>query len=208
MNSQPMKLTIKVGLAALAGLLLFQTGCSVLKPKADLTQFFVLRPVSADSKLEKRTGAALLEIRVGPGSVASYLETTPIVVANGPNRVEQLDLYHWAEPLPKGISRTLAEDLAQRLNLPHLTLYPDKPPGVSSTEVRFMINRFEGKLDGPVTLDVSWQIVQQPDNRVVSSKHSVYVIPAGPGDVASYVDRLSQALSKWAADVAAAIPFQ
>jgi len=70
---------------------------------------------------------------------------------------------------------------------------------------RFMINRFEGKLDGPVTLDVSWQILQQPDGRVLASKHSVYVIPAGRGDVASYVDRLSQALSEWAADVASAI---
>jgi len=203
-----MKPTINIGLATLAGLLLFQTGCSVLKPKADLTQFFVLRPGSADSKAEARTGAALPEIRVGPGSVASYLETTPIVVANGPNRVEPLDLYHWAEPLPKGISRTLAENLAQRLNLPHLTLYPDTSPGVSSTEVRFMINRFEGKLDGPVTLDVSWQILQQPDGRVLASKHSVYVIPAGRGDVASYVGHMSQALSEWAADVAAAIPLQ
>jgi len=71
-----------------------------------------------------------------------------------------------------------------------------------------MVNRFEGKLDGPVTLDVSWQILHQPDGRVVASKHSVYVIPAGRGDVASYVDRLSQALSEWAADVAAAIPLQ
>jgi len=201
-----MKPTLHIGLAAMAGLLLFQTGCSILKPKPDPTQFFVLRPASADSKAEKRTGAVLPEIRVGPGSVASYLEATPIVVATGPNRVEQLDLYHWAEPLPKGISRTLAEDLAQRLNLPHLTLYPDAPPGVSSTEVRFMINRFEGKLDGPVTLDVSWQILQQPDGRVVTSKHSVYVIPAGRGDAASYVDRLSRALSEWSADVAAAIP--
>jgi len=200
-----MKPTLHIGLATLAGLLLFPTGCSVLKPKADLTQFFVLRPGSADSKAESRTGDSLPGIRVGPGSVARYLESTPIVVANGPNRVEPLNLYHWAEPLPKGISRTLAEDLAQRLNLPHLTLYPDTPPGVSSTEVRFMINRFEGKLDGPVTLDVSWQILQQPDGRVVASKHSGYVIPAGRGDVASYVDRLSQALSEWAADVAAAI---
>ena len=205
MNAQPMKPIINIGLAALSALLLFQTGCSVLKPKADLTQFFVLRPGSADSNAEERTGAALPEIRIGPGNVASYLESTPIVVAKGPNRVEQLDLYHWAEPLPKGISRTLAQDLAQRLNLPHLTLYPDTAPGDSSTELHFMINRFEGKLDGPVTLDVSWQILQQPDGRVVASKHSVYVIPAGRADVASYVDRLSQALSKWATDVAPAI---
>jgi len=208
MNSQPIKPTISIGLAALAGLLLFPTGCSVLQPKADLTQFFVLRPGSADSKAEARTGAALPEIRIGPGSVASYLESTPIVMVKGPNRVEPMDLYHWAEPLPKGISRTLAENLTQRLNLPHITLYPDTPPGDSSTEVRFMVNRFEGKLDGPVTLDVSWQILQQPDGRVVASKHSVYVIPAGRGDVASYVERMSQALSEWAAEVTAAIPLQ
>lgn len=199
---------VALGLAALAGLALSTTGCSVLKAKSDPTRFYVLRPAPADSAAAGPSGAAPKEIRVGPGTIPGYLQNSPIVLEEGANRLKYLDLDHWAQPLPKSIGRTLGENLTRRLRLSAITLYPDPVTAPSSDEVRYSINRFEGTLEGPVTLDVSWQIFRRPANQVVVSKRSVYVVSPGdqPGGVAAYVDRLSRAVGRWADDVAAEMP--
>jgi uncharacterized lipoprotein YmbA len=196
--------SLNPGLALILGAIAL-TGCSVLKPKPDLTQFYVLRSQSTTPRAEVQASTALPEIRVGPGRVAGYLETTPIAVQDGANRIQYLALHHWAEPLSKGISRTLGENLADVLNLSHVTLYPDPITAAAGYEVQYTIKRFEGTLDGTVTLDVSWQVFQQPEGRVVASERSVYVIPPGHGDVAAYVDRLALGVEQWSDEIAAAI---
>jgi uncharacterized lipoprotein YmbA len=207
MKSIPLKTTLHLSLAAVAGPLLFLAGCSVLKPKADLTQFYVLRSGSAGAKVETRTNPAPTEVRIGPGRLANYLEATPIAVQDGANGIKYLDLHHWAEPLTKGLSRILGDELCQRLNLNHVTRFPDPAVKDSSLEIRYTVNRWEGTLDGPVTLDVYWQLVQQPSGGVISGNHSVYeVTPKDKQtDVAAYVRRLSDAAARWANDLATAI---
>jgi len=199
---------VHLGFAVLTSVLLLQTGCSVLKPKPDLTQFYVLRARVDDNQAAAARGTTAASIRVGPGSLAAYLDNTSITVQDGNNRIQYLDLYRWAEPLSKGISRTLGENLAHLLSISHVTLYPDPIPGVAGYEVQYTILRFEGTLDSGVILDVWWQVFQQPEGRVIASERSVYGVPPGQLDVAAYVDRLSQALSAWATDVAGRIPSQ
>ena len=77
-------------------------------------------------------------------------------------------------------------------------------PGV---ELRYTINRFEGTSDGPITLDVAWQLVAPPSGQVVHSAHPRYTIPASDhsDSVSGYVTRLSKALEQWADDIAGAI---
>jgi len=87
MKSMPLKTTLHRSLAAVAGPLLFLAGCSVLKPKADLTQFYVLRSGSTGSQAEARASTVPTEIRIGPGRLANYLEATPIAVQDGDNRL-------------------------------------------------------------------------------------------------------------------------
>jgi len=207
MNSQPMKPTINIGLTALAGLLLLQAGCSVLKPKADLTQFYVLRATPS-------TGAATTEskptarstIRVSSGRLAAYLDVTPVVVQDGSNRVKQLDLHHWAEPLSKGISRVFGENLAARLNGAQIIIYPE-PANATALELRYTINRLEGTLGGPVILQVNWQVVDLASGTTLHAASTDRQIPAAgqTEDVSAYVDQISAALVIWADEVAAAI---
>ena len=162
---------------------------------------------SATPRAEIRTRNALPEIRVGPGRIADYLTATPIAIQDGSNRVKYLDLYHWAEPLSKGISRSLAENLARRLHLAHVTVYPDPILDSSGLAVHYTVDRFEGTLAGPVTLEVSWEIVQRPSNKVIAGARSVYVVSANSHetDVAAYVNRLAAAVEEWSDDIAAAI---
>ena len=193
--------------AMLGGLCLFPTGCSVLQPKADLTEFYVLRSPSAVSGVRAPAGGSPLEIRVGPGNVAEYLNATPIAVEEGVNRLRYLDRHHWAEPLSKAIGRTLAGELAARLDPARVTVYPEPTAGAASLEVRYSVTRFEGQLDGPVTLEVSWRVLQMPAATVVAEHRSVYVVPpaAGKQEVGEYVERMAVAVSQWSNDIADAI---
>lgn len=202
-----MKSSIAFCLPVLNGLFLVLTGCSVLKPKADRTEFYVLRAPAPVPENAARDNAAPDEVRIGPGRIAGYLDVTPIAVQDGSNRIRYLDRYRWAEPLSKGLTRILGENLRRALNLKQVTLYPDPAPALACREVHFNVYRFEGTLDGPVTLDVSWQLVQQPSDRVLYSTHSVYVVSATgqQHDPAAYVERLSESVDRWAKDIASAI---
>ena len=192
--------------ALLGGLALVQTGCSVLEPKADNTKLYVLRAhpgtsdVTADNKQPKPI------VRVGPGKVAPYLEVTPIIVQDGPNAVKQLQNHHWAEPLSKGISRALAENLSQRLNGAQTIIYPE-PAHEATVEVRYAINRLEGTLDGAVSLQVTWQVVELPSGKVLQAGNTDRVIAAAQrtGDVSAYVARIAESIGVLADEVAAAI---
>jgi uncharacterized lipoprotein YmbA len=196
--------------AALAALLLLSAGCSLLEPKADLTQFYVLRAPAPAAAGVARPEAGGPAIRIGPGTIAGYLEVMPLVIQDGPNRLRRLDQHHWAEPLSEGIARALGESLALKVPGAAVTRYPDPAPGAASFEVRYTVNRFEGALDGAVTLDVAWQLVAQPSGAIVASAHPVYEIPAAgrSGDVAGYVECLSRALDRWSEELAAAMAAQ
>jgi uncharacterized lipoprotein YmbA len=194
-------------LALSAAAALGMSGCSFLQPKPDLTQFYVLRASPPSAPAPVPTGRELPEIQVGPGNIAAYLASTSIVIQDGPNRLKPLDGYHWAEPLAKGLSRTLSEDLAQRLKEAQITVYPAPPTAASGCAILYSVNRFEGTLEGTVALDVTWQIVERPTGRLIHGARAVYIVPseAGHDDIAVYVERMSRAIGLWSADVAVAI---
>jgi len=145
-------------------------------------------------------------VRVGPGKLAAYLDVTPVVVQDGPNRVKQLDGDQWAEPLPKGISRVFGENLAERLNGARIIVYPE-PADTARLEVRYSINRLEGALGGPVVLQVDWQVVDLTSGEVLRAASTNREIGSGnqTEDVSAYVQQISAAIGTWADDVAAAI---
>jgi len=202
-----MKLIKPVPFVTLAALCFGMAGCSVLSPKANMAQFYVLRGQSAETT-NTATSVTMSEIRVGPGRIAAYLENAQIAVEDGPNRIIYLDNDRWAEPLPKGLSRVLAENLTYKLGASTSSIYPNPPLTDSGYEVQYTVERFEGRLNGPVVLVVSWQVVEMPSSSVIAVKRSVYSIPAqaGSDSVVRYVGRLSAALGQWSEDVAATIP--
>jgi uncharacterized lipoprotein YmbA len=185
------------------------TSCSVLKPKADSTRFYVLRARPSAPQAGLATARTIPEIRLGPSRLAGYLEAKPIAVQDGPDRLKYLDAHHWAEPLPKSIGRVIGEILSQGLGNARITVYPDPAVESSGYEIRYTVNRFEGPIDGPVTLDVSWQLFERPSNKILLSAHPAYEIPTeGKTGVDAYVDRLAKALGKWGNEMAQAIRTQ
>jgi uncharacterized lipoprotein YmbA len=182
------------------------TGCRLLEPQPDRTEFYVLRPESASPATNAPAAGQWLQL--GPGQIAAYLAVTPLVIDAGAHRVKPLDLHHWAEPLSKGIARVLQANVEGRRRDLQTLVYPEPAPARERWELRYQIHRFEGTLDGPVTLDVNWTVIAHPSGRALTNAHPVYTIPAADrsDSVAGYVARLSTALAQWSAEVAGALP--
>jgi uncharacterized lipoprotein YmbA len=181
----------------------------VLEPKSDNTKLYVLRAQPTKSMGASAQPKQPPVVRIGPGRVAAYLDVTPIVVQDGPNGVKQLGQHHWAEPLSKGISRVFAENLAQRLGGAQVIVYPE-PANDAALEVRYSISQLEGPLDGPVKMNISWQLVDRTSDAVVRADNSTQSIinPRHSSDVSAYVERLSAALGVWADEIVDAITSQ
>lgn len=192
--------------AALGALCLLHTGCSVLKPTADNTKFYVLRAVPGTPVSVPDAAADKPTVRVGMARVAAYLDVTPIVTQNGSNQVMQLDLHHWAEPFPKGISRVFSEDLAQRLGGARIIVHPEPVDG-AQLEVRYSIHQCEGPLAGPMRLSVTWQVVDLASGDVLHAATTTREIADANHlkDVSSYTGRISTAVGLWADEVAASV---
>lgn len=73
------------------------------------------------------------------------------------NRLEILESHRWAEPLKNGISRLLAENLANKLGTDMVTAYPQNSTGDPDYKVTVDIQRFESMGDS-VSVDALWSI--------------------------------------------------
>jgi uncharacterized lipoprotein YmbA len=183
-------------------------GCSFLKPKGDPTQFYVLRSQPGNPSTQIAKGQTNLAIRIGPWRFPGYLSSTPIIVADGTNRVQRLDFHQWAEPLDKGVSRVLAENLSASLSTPRVAIYPDDTSKQDGYEVIYAVYQFEGTEGGNVVLEVYWEVRVQISKVVVAEKRTRYVIPPSGAqeDVTGYVAQMSAALDEWSQDIAGVIP--
>jgi len=203
-----MKLQSTISSLVLTAAVLASGGCSVLKPKSDPTQFYVLRSQPNSHSPQTTLGQSDTAIRVGPWRLPSYLSSTPIIVDSGTNRLERLDWHQWAEPLDKGISRVLAETLSERLNTPRVAIYPDETIKQTGYGVIYTVFKFEGTLGGSVILEVYWEVRERASGAALAEQRARYVIPptGEPQDVGGYVAQMSAALDEWSEDVAQAIP--
>jgi len=96
MTLSPVNRFVFVGLCILGMFSLGQVGCSLFVPKKDRTQFYVLRAAKAEGRRYSASRTDAVDVRVGPGNVASYLDSLSIALEETPNRLKFLDSYHWA----------------------------------------------------------------------------------------------------------------
>jgi len=190
--------SIKVPLT-LAALALACVSCSVLKPKPDLTQYYLLRAQAPQSQPGSPPGSRQTSLIVGPGHLAEYLNSLPILVTEAPNRLQRLDQHQWAEPLASGVHRVLVENLIHLLPGAELVAYPDTGGRPSWFELRYHLFKLEGGPGREVVLEVSWSLREQPNGRPVAERTSTFMVPTRgtPETVDDYVTRLSRALSDW-----------
>jgi uncharacterized lipoprotein YmbA len=178
-----------------------------LKPKPDLTRFYVLRGPTLEAQSDETNRATRVALRIGPGRVADYLRSTPILVSAGPNRIEPLDLHHWAEPLSEGIARTLVENLRQLLPMADVAPHTEPPTGDSGYQLRYQVTRFEGALAQEVVVEARWALNDRHSGRTVLESTFRHTEPLTGSDssVENYVSHMSRVVAVWSQALAESV---
>ncbi len=171
-----------------------------------LTRYYTL---SADDLAQhsKQNSAnqlpAGLSLGIGPISLPSMLDRNGIVsqLNDGPQiNVAGLDV--WAGNLDVLLSRTIAESMAQHLNLPEVWSIPWDNALRPDYQLRLFVEKFSGELGGPVTIKIKWVLLTDHGKRPIGIHIFEKTQSVTADDYASYVQTLNQLLADFTADAA------
>lgn len=183
-------------LPAMAGLLLvLVAGCV---PPQGPTRYYTLS-VTARPAAEG-TGPDV-EIRVGPVTVADYLDRPQLVRRIGAHRLELAENDNWPEPLASHVARVLADDLAAMLPAARIHSSPTASPPERDYRVEIELLAFEG-CDDAACLDARWSLVGERDGRILITRRSRIRRPLAAGGTETVVAGLSEAVALLARDIA------
>jgi uncharacterized lipoprotein YmbA len=179
------------------------SGCSLLEPQPDPTQFFVLSPLAVAGPAQAHADDLL--VGVGPITIPEYLDRTNIVRRFAPNRVAISELEWWAEPLDTSLLRVLGDNLATRLGTPAVLRYPWPLLMKPAYSVAINFSRFDILSAERVHLAARWVVRGgQPRRALLTRESSIEKTPAGP-TTGEAVTALSEALDDLSAEIANAI---
>lgn len=198
----------RIAAACLAVIML--AGCSVasvLDPRKDPSQFFVLTPIDSAARgvpITYGSGGANKEITIGLGPVKfpAYLAREEIVTRSSPNKVDLSDINRWAEPLDKHFVTVLGQNLTVLLGA-HVKTFPWYRPANLDYAVALDIARFDTDSKGTAEIVGRWEI-EDPDSGDVLNSGDINIIDATqPGETNAAT--LSRALADLSVQLADAL---
>lgn len=191
--------------AAACAALVALTGCSLLAPRNEPVQFFVLAASppdagspSAGSRADRPT------IGLGPVTLPGYLDRREIVTRVAPNQVRLSQNEQWAEPLAENVRSVLAQELASRLGGATIVIFPWLGSFRPDYRVRIDVTRFEPTVAGTAELAARWQVLSGRD--VLAARDARISRPITGGGTEAAVAALGETLSDLASEIAGAIP--
>jgi uncharacterized lipoprotein YmbA len=175
--------------------------CSLLKPHADPTQYFVLTSAertAPSAPAPKRLGIDRIEL-------PDYLMRPEIMTRTASNQLKVAEYDRWAESLKDGFARTLRSDLELQLGAGHVLLTPFDPSHRPELIVDVEVRRFERVISDGVVLEATWSLRDGATGTVLVAKEGSLRQPVGCNDTRATVAALSTALAALAAEVADAV---
>jgi uncharacterized lipoprotein YmbA len=184
-------------------LLFLVSGCVNLKPRPDLTRYFVLNTVAAIPSTGTTSENVILGIdRV---SMASYLDTPEMATRIGTVEIDYNPVSRWGEDLAWAIPNRLAQRLRNSEGIRDVYTLPWPDQMKPSVRLELEINRFEGTAAGEAALDAVW-ILENTTQASRTRHYAAILIPGWTvGDYADLVSRLDLALDKLAAEIDASL---
>jgi uncharacterized lipoprotein YmbA len=187
---------------ALLVLVLAASGCSVLDPQPDRSQFFVLSPMAEASPGSGLNGAV---VALGPVNLPDYLDRLEIATRTDANRLRYSDTDRWAEPLDVNFTRVLSQDLSILMNLGEIVSYPWFSDARVDYQVPVHVSRFEGDEDGNVVLEARLSVKVPRNGMVIYAKDShIAQTATGIGD-AAVVGAMNAAVTDLAREISAVL---
>jgi uncharacterized protein len=163
-------------------------GCSLLPPRPEDTNFYVLTAIPDTSQTEPSPIARQLAIGLGPIKFPDYLDHLDVVTRVSTNRVELSSTERWAEPLDESFKRVLARNLGMLLGTDQVIQFPWYPSIKLDYKVEVTVERFERDGSGRTQLVATWLIREGHTDRVLVSRQSNFgattSFSGGPGTTA------------------------
>lgn len=182
--------------------LLALAGCGSTPP----TDFYVLTSL-ADTDPQATEASTRSEVGplvgIGPVELPNYLDQPAIVTRSSATTLAMADFDHWAEPLPEGFTRVLAENLAHLSPTARIAIFPWKRADSVDVQVIVRVVRFEVVAD-QARLTAEWRLVTQDTGEVLSRRSSFTEVVAEDGHPAK-VSAMSATVTQLSQEIATAI---
>ena len=180
--------------------LLALCGCFGTTPPS---KFYVLRasPEAADTR---NVGGADGVLGVMPTRVAAYLDRPQMVSFATENSVNVDEFNRWAEPLSSGVTRVLAQDLAELLPAWRVLPQPWDPTMPLRTRLVVEISALGWDAKGEARLDATWALLSRSGEAPVARGRVAMRRPVPARGVDAGVETLSGLLADLAGQVAGA----
>jgi uncharacterized lipoprotein YmbA len=143
-------------------------------------------------------------VSVGPLRIPDYLDRPQIVSRSGNNAVILSEFDRWAGSVENDIVRVLVEDMSAKLPPDRFFVIRWTPlldsQLSSSYRIELIVNRFEGPLDGTVTLKANWGVLGK-DRKMLLYRESAIVEQINGIGYGAYVDALSRAVDRLSKEI-------
>jgi uncharacterized lipoprotein YmbA len=97
-------------------------------------------------------------------SLPEHLQSEKIVLSNGPSELVQRPFDLWGAPLEDAVARTLLHSFAIRADAGRVDIYPWTDGIRRDIELRILFDRFEGDVDGTVSVRARIVITSATDS--------------------------------------------
>ena len=190
-------LALLVTLAASAMLL---SSCNTGLP----TRLYVLTPLTRVESVPQAPGVRGVSIGVGPVELPQYVNRLQIVTGHNSSELQSAAVAQWAEPLPDGFTRVLAENLSLLLATDRVAIFPWKS-FVPEYQVVIEVTHFLGQTGGEVSLVALWSILKKNGTDALVSKKSSFREPTGSAEYEALAAAMSRTVAALSRDIAAVV---
>lgn len=168
-------------------------GCAAQPP----THYYDLAPqASVADKLIGRD----ITLGVGPVTLPQLLDRPGVVTRQHESGVKVANYHIWAGELEPTFTRVLAESIALRLQQDTIWPSPWDNRFRPEYQLRIFVNQYSGELKGEVVLSLTWTLLADYGNKVISTRR--YRATANSeGGYLGYVSTLNQLLAGFAGEV-------
>jgi uncharacterized protein len=191
--------TLLLFVPALGGLVLFE-GC--LK-RSKMSEIYVLDPVAArDAASPSQTPEAV--VGVLKVTVPGWIDRPQVTGRSSTGQIQANEFARWGEPVPRGVQRVVAENLAALLPTRRIVIAPFSPDQVVHQRVDITLSEAARQADGSVLVEARWALLGPRGATLVQRRTSHRAHPTEAG-AAGAVAGASDAIAELSREIAGAL---
>lgn len=172
-------------------------GCSSSGPKTEYYSLFPSKNVNIFALSDKN-----ISIGVGAVELPEYVDHPGIVSVNASNRVIVSGYNAWAGDLNENISRVLATNLSNVLEIDQVWAFPWDNRIKPDYQIRLVFEDFSGVRGDEVHVNVRWTLLDRSGKKALKMGKEKIEKPVKSGSYNDYVAALNDAINELAEIIA------